>query len=131
MMMNIIFYICLLFPILRIKSELLNLIKDTVLHLLGYGGINPGYHQEDVCLVDLPVIRFEDLQNHRHRSVDRMCFICSEDYKKDDVLSQLSRCGHVFHSDCVGKRLHPKQTSCPFCRTPVFSGLSHVPCKSF
>ncbi|MFS7937924.1 putative chromatin regulator PHD family [Helianthus anomalus] len=55
-----------------------------------------------------------------------MCFICSQDYNNNDVLCQLSRCGHVFHSDCVGKQLHSKQTYCPFCRTPVFAGLSHV-----
>ncbi|KAK1431430.1 hypothetical protein QVD17_07889 [Tagetes erecta] len=122
--MDIIFYIILLFPILRIKSELFNLLKDFVSDLFGYGGINPRYHQEDICLVDLPIIRFEDLQNHGHRSVDRMCFICSLDYDKDDVLCQLSRCGHAFHSDCVGKRLHRKQNSCPFCRLPVFTGLS-------
>ncbi|KAK9075114.1 hypothetical protein SSX86_003433 [Deinandra increscens subsp. villosa] len=131
MMINFIFYICLLFPILRIKSDLLNLIRDSVAYLLGYGGVNPRFHQEDVCLVDLPIIRFEDLQNHRHRSVDRMCFICSADYDKDDVLCQLSRCGHVFHSDCVGKQLHRKQSSCPFCRSPIFSGLSPATCRNF
>ncbi|MFS7982982.1 putative chromatin regulator PHD family [Helianthus anomalus] len=117
MIMDIIFYICLLLPILRIKSDLFNLL------------IRFFNHQEDVCLVDLPVIRFEELQNHGHRSVDRMCFICSADYDKDDVICQLSRCGHAFHSDCVGNMLHGKQTSCPFCRSPVFSGI--VGCSSF
>ncbi|KAK1441620.1 hypothetical protein QVD17_07660 [Tagetes erecta] len=118
MIVNIIFYVCLLLPVLRIKSDLLRLIQYSVTYLLFGSG-----HQQHVCLVDLPIIRFEDLQNHRNRSVDRMCFICSDDYDKDDVLCQLSRCGHVFHSDCVGKMLHRKQTSCPFCRSPVFAGL--------
>ncbi|XP_024969017.1 RING-H2 finger protein ATL18-like [Cynara cardunculus var. scolymus] len=126
--MAIIFYICLLLPVLRIKSDLLNLLKDSVSDLLGYGGVNPRLHEEDVCLVDLPIIRFDDLQNRRHRSVDRMCFICSADYHKEDVLCQLSRCGHVFHSDCVGKLLHRRQTSCPFCHSPVFSGIPKVAC---
>ncbi|KAI3807633.1 hypothetical protein L1987_23565 [Smallanthus sonchifolius] len=129
MIIDIIFYVCLLIPVLRIKSDLLNLIKDSVAYWFGYGGVNPRYHQEDVCLVDLPIIRFQDLHNHRQRSVDRMCFICSADYDKDDVLCQLGRCGHVFHSDCVGKLLHRKQTSCPFCRSPVFSGVSSVACN--
>ncbi|KAI3783691.1 hypothetical protein L1987_42777 [Smallanthus sonchifolius] len=106
------------------KSDLLKFFKDSVFNFFRHGGFNP-----DVCLVDLPVIRFEDLQNHRPRSIDRMCFICSEDYDKDDMLCQLSRCGDIFHSDCVGKLLHRKQTSCPFCRAPIFSGLPTVPCE--
>ncbi|KAI3762073.1 hypothetical protein L1987_52496 [Smallanthus sonchifolius] len=130
----IIFAICItIFLVLRIKTELLTLIKHSVSALLRYAGVDFGLHDEDedVCLVDLPIIRFEDLQNIRQRSVDRMCFICSKDYEGDDVVSQLSRCGHVFHSDCVGKRLRRKQTCCPFCRNPVFSGLSEAQCKGF
>ncbi|KAL8253390.1 hypothetical protein R6Q59_037083 [Mikania micrantha] len=129
MIIDIIFYICLLFPVLRIKSELFNLINCYLSYLLGFAGVNPRYHEEDVCLLDLPIIRFEDLQNHRHRSVDRMCFICAGDYDNGDVLCQLSRCGHVFHSDCVGKRLHRNQSFCPYCRTPIFSGLPPVLCS--
>ncbi|PWA77099.1 RING-H2 finger protein ATL18 [Artemisia annua] len=124
MLINILFYMCLLFPIFRIRYELLNLIKDSFSYFMGYGGINPRYHQEDVCLVDLPIIRYDDLQIHRHTYVERMCFICSTDYDKEDVLCQLSRCGHVFHSDCVGKLLHMKRNSCPYCHAPVFSGLA-------
>ncbi|KAL8233231.1 hypothetical protein R6Q57_003009 [Mikania cordata] len=78
----------------------------------------------NLSLIDLPIIRFEDLHNHRHRPVDdRMCFICSQDYHKDDVICQLSRCGHVFHSHCVAKLLNTKRNYCPFCRAPFFSGL--------
>ncbi|KAI3757148.1 hypothetical protein L6452_04682 [Arctium lappa] len=131
MAITIIFFIFFLFPIFRIKSDLLNLLTDSVAYLLGYGGVNPRFHDEDVCLVDLPIIRFDDLNHRRHRSVDRMCFICSGDYDNGDVVCQLSRCGHVFHSDCVGKLLHRRQTRCPFCHSPVFSGMSEVPCKSF
>ncbi|XP_024969016.1 RING-H2 finger protein ATL18-like [Cynara cardunculus var. scolymus] len=131
MMMNVVFYVCILFPVIRVKSELFQFLKGFIFKLFGYGGVNARFHQEDVCLVDLPIIRFQDLYNERHRSVDRMCFICSVDYQKDDVLSQLGRCGHVYHSDCVGKLLHQKQTCCPFCRSPVFSGPSPVTCSSF
>ncbi|KAI3807631.1 hypothetical protein L1987_23563 [Smallanthus sonchifolius] len=130
----IIFDICItIFLVLRIKSEVLTLLKHSVSGLFGYARVESGLHHEDedVCLVDLPIIRFDDLQNLRQRSVDRMCFICSKDYNSDDVVCQLSRCGDVFHSDCVGKLLHQKETSCPFCRTPVFSGLSQAPCKGF
>ncbi|KAI3706029.1 hypothetical protein L1987_76282 [Smallanthus sonchifolius] len=111
------------------KSDLLKFIKDYISNFFQHGGVNPRRHDDDMCLMDLPFIRFEDIQNHRPRSIDRMCFICSEDYDKDDMLCQLSRCGDIFHSDCVGKLLHRKQTSCPFCRAPIFSGLPMVSCE--
>ncbi|KAL8199939.1 hypothetical protein R6Q57_013507 [Mikania cordata] len=109
MEMIVILNICVtFFLILRIKSQLLTLVKHSVSHLFQNAG------EDDECLVDLPIIRFEDLLNLRRRSVDRMCFICSKDYDIHDV---------VCHSDCVGKLLHRKQPYCPCCRTPVFSGL--------
>ncbi|KAL8233427.1 hypothetical protein R6Q59_019527 [Mikania micrantha] len=117
-MIVILINICVtFFLILRIKTQLLTLVKHSVSHLFQNAG------EDDECLVDLPIIRFEDLLNLRRRSVDRMCFICSKDYDTHDVVCQLSRCGDVFHSDCVGKLIHRKQTYCPCCRTPVFSGL--------
>ncbi|KAI3778375.1 hypothetical protein L2E82_07617 [Cichorium intybus] len=126
MVMNIILYLCILFPIFRVKYELLNLITGFVFYLLRYDHDTPY-----PSLVDLPVIRFEDLNYRRNRSVEEMCFICSADYRPDDVVCQLSRCHHVFHSDCVGQLLHQKQPSCPFCRSPIFSGLSPMACKNF
>ncbi|KAI3734643.1 hypothetical protein L6452_14117 [Arctium lappa] len=125
-MMNIVFYLCILFPILRIRHDLLNIVTDFVFYLFRYD-----YTASHICLVDLPIIRFEDLQNRRNRSVDGMCFMCSEDYDHDHVVCQLSRCGHVFHSDCVGELLRREQHNCPFCRSPIFSGLPKFPCKIF
>ncbi|PWA39944.1 RING-H2 finger protein ATL18 [Artemisia annua] len=84
---------------------------------------------EQVYLVDLPIIRFEDLQERTRREVEEMCFICSANYVSDDVVSQLSRCGHVFHSECVGKLIQRKQHDCPFCRSSFFSGSLAIPCK--
>ncbi|KAL8218321.1 hypothetical protein R6Q57_021694 [Mikania cordata] len=37
-------------------------------------------------VLDLPVIRFEDLQDRRRqRSFDELCFICLKEYEKDDI----------------------------------------------
>ncbi|GJV14838.1 ALP1-like protein [Tanacetum coccineum] len=84
-------------------------------------------HESDIFMLDLPIIRFEDLQERRHREVEEMCFICSVNYERDDVVSQLNRCGHVFHTQCVGKLIHRKQHDCPFCRSSFFSGCPSVP----
>ncbi|CAH1430812.1 unnamed protein product [Lactuca virosa] len=126
MLMNFIFYLCILFPVFRIKHELLSLIKDFFFYLFRCENSTPY-----PSLVDLPVIRFEDLLERRQRSVEEMCFICSADYHLDDVVCQLSRCRHVFHSDCVGQLLQRKQLSCPFCRSPIFYGISPTACKTF
>ncbi|KAL7590445.1 hypothetical protein Lser_V15G36472 [Lactuca serriola] len=126
MVMNIIFFLCILFPVFRIKHELLNLLKKFFLNLFRYDESTP--HQR---LVDLPVIRFEDLLERRQRSVEEMCFICSADYHLDDVVCQLSRCRHVFHSHCVGQLLQRRQSTCPFCHSPIFSGISPMDCKIF
>ncbi|PWA87392.1 hypothetical protein CTI12_AA131320 [Artemisia annua] len=125
MLINIVFCFAVLFPILRIKHELLNLVKN----LLRYNKLD--IPNDEVFLVDLPIIRFEDLQERRHREVEEMCFICSVNYERDDVVSQLSRCGHVFHTECVGKLIHRKQHDCPFCRSSFFSGHPSLPCKNF
>ncbi|KAK9059661.1 hypothetical protein SSX86_020365 [Deinandra increscens subsp. villosa] len=124
----LIFNICITISlILRTKNEFLTLLKK---HCLSYLFAVDSEEVDHVGFVDLPIIRFGDLESLRQRTVDRMCFICSEDYGNDDVVCQLSRCGDVFHSDCVGKLLHDqKQTYCPSCRTPVFSGLSRLSYK--
>ncbi|KAI3708533.1 hypothetical protein L2E82_37741 [Cichorium intybus] len=126
MVMNIFFSLCILFPIFRVKHELLILVKQIFFSLLRYDHDTPY-----PSLVDLPIIKFEDLMERRQRSVEEMCFICSANYNPDDIVCQLSRCRHVFHSDCVGQMLHRKQPTCPFCCSPIFSGLSPVACKNF
>ncbi|PWA87391.1 RING-H2 finger protein ATL18 [Artemisia annua] len=123
MLFNIIFCSAVLFPILRIKHELFILLKN----FFQYRKLD--HQSEQVYLVDLPIIRFEDLQERRHREVEEMCFICSANYVSDDVVFQLSRCGHVFHSECVGKLIQRKQHDCPFCRSSFFSGSLAIPCK--
>ncbi|KAJ0440959.1 putative chromatin regulator PHD family [Helianthus annuus] len=125
MVINIFFFICFIILIFLINS-----LKNSVLNNFRDGRVNPHFHEDDVCMLDLPAIQFKDLQNHRPRSsIGPMCFICSKYYDKDDVVCQLSQCGDIFHSNCVGKLLNQKQTSCPFCHVPFFSGHMPVLCK--
>ncbi|KAJ9553736.1 hypothetical protein OSB04_017781, partial [Centaurea solstitialis] len=119
-LINIFFYLCILLPILRIRHDLLDFVF--------YVFRNDYYYNADPRLrfVDLPIIRFGDLRYRRHGSVDDMCLMCSRDYDHDHVVCQLRRCGHVFHSDCVAELLQTEQHHCPFCRSPIFSGLPTV-----
>ncbi|KAI3809252.1 hypothetical protein L1987_25223 [Smallanthus sonchifolius] len=130
MVINIIFCLSVILPIFQIKYELLNLLKDSFLCIFRYNSYLH-HHESDSFPVDLPIIRFQDLQERRHREVEEMCFICSANYEGDDVVCQLSRCGHVFHSECVGNLIHQKQAHCPFCRASFFSGRPSVPLTVF
>ncbi|KAK9691864.1 hypothetical protein RND81_09G225100 [Saponaria officinalis] len=44
-----------------------------------------------------------------------VCVICLGVFKVDETLRSMPKCGHVFHSDCVGSWLKTHNT-CPCCR---------------
>ncbi|KAI3799632.1 hypothetical protein L1987_34931 [Smallanthus sonchifolius] len=131
MMITLILCFSFFFLIFRIRYELLNLLNNSFLYLFRYDSDYIHHHESGVNLVDLPIIRFQDLQERRRREVEEICFICFANYGSDDVVCSLSRCGHVFHSECVGKLIHRKQSECPFCCSSFFSGRSSVPSKIF
>ena len=127
MMINIIFCYSVLFPIFRIKKQLLNMLHNFFLYFFRFDSRYLHGNQSDLCLIDLPIIRFQDLQDRRQLEVDEMCFACSTNYDSDDIVCQLSRCGHVFHSKCVGKLIYRKRSYCPFCRSSFFSHRLSLP----
>ncbi|KAK9061334.1 hypothetical protein SSX86_018514 [Deinandra increscens subsp. villosa] len=127
--MTAIILIFFFFLIFRMRIELLYLLKDSFTYLFRYDSEYIHRHESDVTPVDLPIIRFQDLQDRRQRVVEETCFICFAGYGSDDVVCVLGRCGHVFHSRCLGKLIHRKQSECPFCRSSFFSGRSSVQSK--
>lgn len=46
------------------------------------------------------------------------CPICLGEYKDEDMVIVLPRCGHVFHTLCI-KEWMARASSCPNCRTPM------------
>lgn len=118
-MATIVFYTCIWIPFLQLKQALLG-----IMGLLMFAShdepvvesFNEGY---------LPVTRFEELQN-----VDGMCSICLVEFEKEDVVSQLSRCGHVFHMHCIESWLDRNQFTCPLCRSFLLSSVNtcHANC---
>ncbi|XP_028806176.1 putative RING-H2 finger protein ATL71 [Neltuma alba] len=48
------------------------------------------------------------------------CSICLADYKEEDMLRLLPRCGHLYHLHCVDPWLKLHNT-CPICRIPPTS----------
>ncbi|KAJ6369118.1 hypothetical protein OIU78_001481 [Salix suchowensis] len=63
----------------------------------------------------LPVAcRFEKVQKK-----DESCSICLVEMEEEDAVSQLSRCMHVFHMDCIDKWIQRDHFTCPLCRTSI------------
>ncbi|KAL9353874.1 hypothetical protein Peur_051844 [Populus x canadensis] len=62
----------------------------------------------------LVACRFEKVQKK-----DVSCSICLVELEKEDAVSQLSRCMHVFHMDCIDKWIQRGHFTCPLCRTSI------------
>ena len=56
--------------------------------------------------------KFKDIKNN---DTDSKCPICCCDYKDNDLITELPKCGHVFHSECLFKWFETSE-SCPLCR---------------
>ena len=48
-------------------------------------------------------------------STDEICPICQCNFKKNELITKLNKCGHTFHSECVFAWLQNNET-CPMCR---------------
>ncbi|KAJ0010865.1 hypothetical protein Pint_33971 [Pistacia integerrima] len=67
----------------------------------------------------LSVSKFEELEE----TEEGMCSICLIEFQKDDAVSRLCRCGHVFHMDCMERWLDCCQFTCPLCRAFVLMNV--------
>ncbi|KAL8193120.1 hypothetical protein R6Q57_027024 [Mikania cordata] len=84
-------------------------------------------HNRDVCpnnIYRLSELRFSGLLDVNGddagssiRSLDERCSICLAEFRDDDRVSQLSRCGHVFHACCIESWFSRDQLTCPLCRS--------------
>ncbi|XP_004292319.1 PREDICTED: RING-H2 finger protein ATL18-like [Fragaria vesca subsp. vesca] len=134
-MATILFYTCFWIPFMQFKKALAGIISD-VLFLSDI--LKPEDHTA-CCNLDqlsLPVARFQDLQGYcsTERSGQdsheaETCSVCLVEFEDEDVVSQLSKCGHVFHMDCIEKWMERNNFTCPLCRSLFFNvNTCHVKC---
>lgn len=58
-----------------------------------------------------------DVESHH---APEICSICLDEYSPSETLAELP-CGHVFHSDCIGKWLTERSSTCPLCKTDLLA----------
>ena len=108
---TIVFFTCVWIPLCQLKTFLESMI-----------GILSGrtYQQLTMellpCEVKLPVCRFKE--PHRGGgSEEDICSVCLAGFTGEDLVSQLHRCSHIFHYECIENWLHRNHFTCPLCRS--------------
>ncbi|XP_065366623.1 uncharacterized protein LOC135959590 [Calliphora vicina] len=68
--------------------------------------------------------KVENVDNNITSSLNVLCAICSEFFKNTDVIFSTSKCGHVFHRQCLFRWL-TRSNTCPQCRASVHKQNVH------
>ncbi|GAB2219308.1 hypothetical protein Droror1_Dr00006943 [Drosera rotundifolia] len=117
---TIVFYTCLSFPFLQAKDSLLTIL-GFMLHVCRRSlGCREPPSAKDCSHSGLCGFDFQTGKYGDHKSSDggdETCSVCLVEFGSEDLVSQLSRCGHVFHVDCIDRWLYRYQFTCPLCRT--------------
>ncbi|EXB40454.1 RING-H2 finger protein ATL18 [Morus notabilis] len=125
---TIVFYTCVWIPLLQLKKALSGIL----------GMVSFIYQRPlmDITTSNtaaepwLPVSRFVDLpgrgtcQRRSGQTMEESCSICLAEFEEQDVVSQLSKCGHVFHMNCIEKWLDCNQFTCPLCRSSFLDNVN-------
>ncbi|KAM1212037.1 hypothetical protein TB2_003568 [Malus domestica] len=117
-MATIFFYTCFWIPFHQMKKFLARLFSGVIFFT------NFQQQEEEDCM-SLSVARFQDLQAHGTKRcaqvLEETCSVCLVDFEEEDLVSQLGKCGHVFHVDCIERWIESSHFSCPICRSLFFN----------
>ncbi|XP_042493407.1 RING-H2 finger protein ATL18 [Macadamia integrifolia] len=134
----IIIYTCILIPVRQLKESLKSLFG-----LLPTSCTNPPITLQEPFYVDLnclelddmnhldyhhqtddlplPMMRFRELaeveEGDEEESCSEVCSVCLVEFQKEDQVTKLSRCGHVFHLCCIKSWVDRNRFTCPLCRS--------------
>lgn len=75
-------------------------------------------YPEPALVAAIPTLKFNQ---ETFTSIEyTQCVICLADYKEQELLRIMPKCGHTFHLGCIDLWLR-KQSTCPVCRLPLQS----------
>lgn len=115
-MATIVFFTCVWIPLRQLKTTI-----ESMLGVLLGRTYQPLTMESPPFEVKLPVCRFEELQ--RGGGLEDICSVCLAEFTGEDLVSQLHRCSHLFHLECIENWLHRSHFTCPLCRSFLFSTL--------
>ncbi|GAB4855517.1 hypothetical protein Ancab_024136 [Ancistrocladus abbreviatus] len=70
----------------------------------------------DAAVIEsFPVFVYSDVKNSRIGKGALECAICLNEFEDDETLRLITKCDHVFHTDCIDSWL-VAHTTCPVCR---------------
>ena len=116
-MATIVFYTCVWIPLCQLKMAI-----ESMIGLLSGWTCQPLTTESAPWEVKLPICRFKELQR-RGGMEEEICSVCLAEFTGDDLVSQLYRCSHLFHVECIENWLHRDHFTCPLCRSFLFPAL--------
>lgn len=127
----IVFCTCIWIPFLQLKRAVFRILGIVFFFTCDEQPV------ESCCTEPfLPVGRFVDLRSCRSRrvnngeEVDESCSICLAEFDKEDVVSKVSKCGHIFHMECIERWINSDHFTCPLCRSFLFNlNAPHEKCS--
>ena len=132
---TIVFYTCIWIPLLQLKKALFGLLGYIIFFTYEQAFMESSNSVNVNAQPWLPVSRFVDLKLSQSTSRssgcrsrndvvcdqvaddEETCSICLVEFEKEDVVSQLSKCGHVYHFRCIERWLDSNHVTCPLCRS--------------
>ncbi|GLT63301.1 hypothetical protein SLA2020_358750 [Shorea laevis] len=115
----LVFYTCVWIPFLELKRAVLKILGFIFFFTVDHNDMPPQ------LTLHLPAARFGDLKLYGAEAEEApLCSICLVEMEKEDVVSRLPKCCHVFHMNCIEKWLERDQFTCPLCRTFLLNSLN-------
>lgn len=119
--LTIIFYTCVWLPLSHLKEAMLNAIHavfspfghmETVVHEVGLVGTDG--------LDGISMVKFGEFEGLEEANGDRVCSICLGEFEREELVSRLPGCRHLFHAICITRWLDWDRFTCPLCRSLIF-----------
>lgn len=113
---TIVFYTCIWIPFKQMKLQILDIFS--FIHHHRFCQPRKGSDDDVHEPTGLPAARFEEVASCSRDGGNGGggCSICLAEYQREDMVSQLLRCRHVFHIHCIKSWLDRNQFTCPLCR---------------
>jgi len=126
---TLVFYTCIYLPLMQAKRALLSIL-GFVLCLYHHPPLECSHastigsaDSSEICSIELSMRRYGDLKANAGNDGEEVeaCSVCLVEFESEDMVSQLPRCGHVFHMVCIEKWVERSQFTCPLCRSLFLS----------